>query len=372
VRIVVACDKFKGSLTAGEATAAIATGIRQVRPDIEVVEIPVADGGDGTVEVTVSAGGRQQAVSVSGPLGTPTRAWFATLHDVAVVESAQACGLSGLTPSPSTALHAGTRGVGELMAAALGTGSRTLVVGLGGSASTDGGAGLAQALGIRLLDRNGNELPPGGGALVDLAHVDARGRDRRLDQVEVIAACDVTNPLLGARGAAHVFSPQKGAGPDEVARLEDGLRTLAEVLLQDCGIDVTGISGGGAAGGLAAGLVAFAGARIESGARFLLDVLEFEAQLADADLVITGEGSLDHQTLAGKVPAVIAGLADERAIPVVAIAGRVQLDAADAAAAGIRSTYALTDLAGPEEAMANAAALLARTGAMVAKDLPAA
>ena len=292
-------------------------------------------------------------------LGRPVPAEYAVLGEVAIVESAQACGQSRIPIGPESALHSHSAGVGELITAALDEGCRQLVVGLGGSACTDGGSGMARALGARLTDSAGRELAYGGAALTELADIDLTGLDPRLAECTVQIACDVTNPLLGEAGAAPVFGPQKGAGPAEVTRLAAGLACYAERVRQACGIDIGALPGGGAAGGLAAGLVAFAGGRIGSGIEYLLRLLGFADRLAGCALVITGEGCLDRQSLAGKAPAGVARLAARHRVPVLAVAGSVQLDPAELAGAGIAAAYSLTDLVGAERAHRDAANALA-------------
>jgi glycerate kinase len=358
-RLILAPDKFKATLTAPEAAEAMAVGAGRALPAAELIQLPVADGGDGTVAVTVQAGGRPREVQVRDALGRPVPAHYAVLGGSAVIESAQACGLRRLPVNPDTALTASSAGVGELMRAALDAGCRDLVIGLGGSACTDGGSGMARALGVRMTDATGRELPYGGGSLAELATIDTSGLDPRLAECTVRIACDVTNPLLGDTGAAPVFAPQKGAGPAEVARLAAGLAHYAELVRQARGIDVGRLPGGGAAGGLAAGLIAFAGGQIVSGIEYLLELLGFADRLAGCSLVITGEGCLDAQSLAGKAPAGVAELAGRHGVPVLAIAGRVELDAAALAAAGFVAGYSLTDAVGASRAEREAASALA-------------
>lgn len=261
---------------------------------------PVADAGEGTVDAFVTAGAMRRTARVSGPLGEPIVASYAMVSDLAVIEAAQAAGLHLPDPGPVTALRASTRGVGELVRAALDEGCRRIVLGLGCSATTDDGAGLAAALGARWLDADGRDVPPGGGSLHRLTSIDITGLDPRIADVEVTVACDVDNPLLGPEGAAAVFAPQKGARDSEVEILENGLVNYAVLLRDGMGVDVFALPGAGAAGGLAAGAVAFLGARITSGSELLLDLLAVDEALNNAGLVITGEGSLDHQSLRGR------------------------------------------------------------------------
>jgi glycerate kinase len=359
LRLILAPDKFKTTLTAAEAAQAMAVGARRALPTAELIEFPVADGGDGTVAAAVAAGARPRQVLVRDALSRPVPAEYALLGDVAILESAQACGLRQVPLGPESALHSHSAGMGELIAAALDEGCRQLVVGLGGTACTDGGSGMARALGVRLTDSSGRELAYGGAALTELADIDIAGLDPRLADCSVQIACDVTNPLLGESGAAPVFGPQKGAGPAEVARLAAGLSRYAERVRQACGIDIDTLPGGGAAGGLAAGLVAFAGGRIGSGIEYLLRLLGFADQLAGCALVVTGEGCLDTQSLAGKAPAGVARLAGRHRVPVLAVAGSVQLDPTELAGAGIAAAYSLTDLFGAVRARSDAAQALA-------------
>ncbi|MFL6163771.1 MAG: glycerate kinase [Jatrophihabitantaceae bacterium] len=358
-RLILAPDKFKATLTAAEAAAAMAAGARRALPTAELVQLPVADGGDGTVAAAICAGAQARQVSVRDALGRPVSARYAVLGDTAIVESAQACGLDRVPVTPDSALGSHSAGVGDLIAAALADGCRELVIGLGGSACTDGGAGMARALGVRMTDGAGRELPYGGGALTELAAIDIAGLEPRLRQCTVRIACDVTNPLLGAAGAAAVFGPQKGAGPAEVRRLAAGLVNYAEQVRQACGIDIGRLPGGGAAGGLAAGLVAFAGGQIGSGSDYLLRLLGFAELLAGSALVLTGEGCLDEQSLAGKAPAGVARLAGRHGVPVLAVAGRVRLTPAALAGAGFAAAYSLTDLLGADRAERDAANALA-------------
>jgi glycerate kinase len=362
VRIVIAPDSFKGSLEADEAAAAIAAGVVRSRPDATVVLRPIADGGEGTVAAALAAGYRAGQVSVEGPDGAPVVATFAHDGTTAVLELAAAAGL-GLLHRPAP-LTASTRGVGELVLAALDAGAGRIVLGLGGSATTDGGGGMLQALGVRLLDDDGTDLPPGGGALGRLARIDVGGLDRRLAGVEFVVATDVDNPLLGEHGAAAVFGPQKGASAGDVAVLDAALARFAEVLARDLGAQVADLPGAGAAGGTAAGAVAVLGARLVSGAGLVCDLIGLDAALTGADLVITGEGSLDGQTLRGKAPAEVAARARAAGVPCVALAGVVRLSPDELAAAGFAGAHALTEvepdlarcLAAPAEVLADLAA----------------
>jgi glycerate kinase len=341
VRIVVAPDSFKGSLSADRAAAAIAAGIGRVLPGAEPVLRPLADGGEGTVAAAVRAGFRPRTVRVTGPDGRPVDAVLAVQGTTAVLELATAAGL-GLLDRPAP-LAATTRGVGELVRHALDAGAGRIVLGIGGSATTDGGAGMLQALGLRLLDAHGADVPPGGGGLARLDRMDASGLDARLAGVEFVVASDVDNPLTGPSGAAHVFGPQKGASADDVVALDAALERYAAVLARDLGAAVATTPGAGGAGGTAAGALAV-GARLVSGAGLVCDLIGLSEALAGAALVITGEGSLDEQTLRGKAPAEVARRARVAGVPCLAVAGRVALGAEQLAAAGFAAAHALTEV----------------------------
>jgi glycerate kinase len=349
MRVLVAPDKFKGSLTAEQAAAAIEAGLRRARPDATVVRVPVADGGDGTLAAVLAAGGRRVQVRATGPTGQPVDAAVALMGDAAFVEMAEASGLRRLPGGVPAPLEATTYGTGELVRAALDAGARRLLLGIGGSATTDGGAGMATALGVRLTDADGSELPPGGAALLRLAHVDTAGLDPRLGQVEVTVACDVDNPLVGPDGAAAVYGPQKGAGPDDVLLLDSALRRYARVLAEDLGLDLAAVPGAGAAGGLGAGAIAFLGASLRPGIELVLELVGFAERLAGADLVVTGEGALDAQSLRGKAPHGVARAAAGEGVPVVALAGVVEVAERELRAAGFEEAHALTELEGDVE-----------------------
>jgi glycerate kinase len=359
---LVAPDKFKGSLTAAAAAQAIREGLLQARPGLDVVLAPVADGGDGTVDAAVAAGYDAVAVTVTGPTGEPVEARFAHTGDTAVVEMSAASGLRRLptpTPTPETALAATTYGTGELLRAALDRDVTRIVLGVGGSATTDGGTGMAQALGVRFLDRDGRELPPGGAALEALDVIDVAGLDHRVSETEIVVASDVDNPLVGRRGAAAVYGPQKGAGAAEVEQLERALTRLADAVARQLDVDLATMPGAGAAGGTGGGAVAFLGARIVSGIELLLDLVGFSEALGEADLVITGEGSLDAQSLAGKAPWGVARATAAAGVPVVAFAGRSLLPMSEAQAAGFAAVHTLAELQpDPDRSLREAASLL--------------
>jgi len=369
MKIVVAPDKFKGSLPATQVAAAIAAGLHAGRPGAEVVTIPVADGGEGTVDAAVAAGFERVPVTAAGPAGDPVRASYARRGEVAVVELAGVCGLARLPGGRPAPLTASSFGAGEVLRAALEAGARRIVLGVGGSASTDGGAGLLQALGARVLDTCGEPVRPGGAGLREVAALDLTGLHRALYPAEIILAADVDNPLTGPDGAAEVYGPQKGASPAEVAALDAGLRRWAAVVAAAVGRDWSRTPGAGAAGGVGFAALAVLGATRRPGIELVLDLAGFETALDGADLVITGEGSLDAQSLAGKTPVGVARAAARRGIAVVAVAGRSTLKEAELAAAGIAAVYPLTDLEPDlERCRAEADRLLRRTGQMIARD----
>ncbi|WP_405463730.1 glycerate kinase [Streptomyces jietaisiensis] len=371
-RVLVAADKFKGSLTAAEVAERVTTGLRRVVPDLKVESLPVADGGDGTVAAAVAAGFARREVPVAGPLGGEVAAAFALRGGTAVVEMAEASGLQRLPGGVPAPLTASTHGTGELLRAALDAGARTLVLGVGGSASTDGGAGMLTALGARLLDAGGAPVPPGGGGLAALASADLSGLDPRLAEVELVLAADVDNPLTGPKGAAAVYGPQKGASPQDVRALDAALARFAGVLEASLGAraaECAATPGAGAAGGLGHAALLL-GARFRPGIEVMLDVLGFAPALERASLVITGEGSLDAQTLHGKAPAGVAAAARAAGRQVVAVCGRLALSPGELAAAGVSRAYALTDLE-PDVArcLAEAGPLLERLAERLARDL---
>ena len=333
-RVVCAPNAFKGSLGAAEAAAAMAAGVRDAGGGAVAVEVPVADGGDGTLDVLLAAAGgagRAEALRVSGPLGGEVDArlgWVAA--DTAVVEMAEAAGLRLVPVGRRDPLRATTYGVGELVRAAIDRGARRLVVGVGGSATSDGGAGLIAALGARLLDASGAELPRGGGALGALDRIDLADLDPRLRECRIEVAVDVRSPLLGPAGAAAVFGPQKGASPRDVARLEAGLAHYAAIACAAVGAPVSRAAepGMGAAGGSAFGLAVVCGAVLVPGAALVCDLVGLDAAMADAWLVLTGEGRLDASTSAGKAPAEVARRAAAAGVPCIALAGAVERPAA--------------------------------------------
>ncbi len=373
MRVVVAPDKFKGSLTAPEVAGRIAAGLVAAVPEASVVQVPVADGGEGTLEAAEAAGFRRVPVRVAGPTGAPLDSSLAVRGRTAVIEMAAASGLAVLPGGQRAPLEATSLGTGQLVRAALDLKCTGVVLGIGGSACTDGGAGLLVALGARLLDADGHELPAGGGALRDLAQVDLTGLDPRLADTSFVLATDVDNPLLGVHGAAAVYGPQKGAAPADVAVLEQGLARWATVL--DAALGQTGPGrvadqpGAGAAGGVGYAAMAALGAVRRPGIDVVLALTDFAAHVTGADLVVTGEGSLDAQTLHGKAPAGVAAAARAAGVPVVAVAGRCVLTADELRAAGIEAAYALLDEEpDADRCMREAGPLLERLSERIARD----
>jgi glycerate 2-kinase len=344
VHVLVAPDKFKGTLTASEVAARVTAGIAAVAPEVPVREVPVADGGDGTVDAALAAGFTRVPVRAQGPVGKPVDTAFALRDGVAVVEMADVSGLRLLPRDGLAALEASSYGTGEVIAAALDHGCHTVLLGIGGSASTDGGAGLLTALGARLVDADGAELALGGAALARLARLELDGLHPKLASTAVVVASDVDNPLLGPNGAAAVYGPQKGADPDDVALLDAALAHWADVLDAATGTALRDRPGAGAAGGVGYGALAALGAELKPGIDMVLELVGFADALPGARLVVTGEGSLDEQTLSGKAPAGVAAAAVAAGIPVVTVSGRLALRPEQLAAAGVKQAYALTDI----------------------------
>jgi glycerate 2-kinase len=368
-RVVVASDAFKGSLTSAEVGAAVALGIRDVVPSAEVAVVPVADGGEGTVAAACWAGFDPVPATVAGPTGQPVEATLAVGpfggRRTVVVEMADACGLGRLPDATPAPLTASSRGLGEALRAALDLEPALLVVGVGGSASTDGGAGMLAALGARVLDAAGEDLPDGGAALARVATVDTAGLDSRLGRVSIVLAADVDSPLTGPRGAARVFGPQKGATAEDVEVLDAALARWAEVVAPAA----AAVPGAGAAGGVGFALMGVLGATRRPGVDVVLDLVGLDASLAGADLVVTGEGALDDQTLAGKAVTGVTRLARGRRVPVVAVCGTDLLGPARAAALGLAGVYALSDLEpDPVRSITGARELVRRTAARIARE----
>jgi glycerate 2-kinase len=368
MRVIIAPNAFKGSLSALEAAEAIAEGVRVAARDVELVLVPIADGGDGTVDALVAATqGERRTLRVRGPLGDPVDAQYGLIDggSTAVIEMAKAAGLALVPEERRDPRITTTYGVGELLQHAYDAGARHFIVGIGGSATNDGGAGMAQALGYHLLDQDGLELAPGGLALKRLARIHVGGVHANWKETELEVACDVTNPLTGPRGASAVYGPQKGATPEMVTELDAALHHFAEIIRRHLGVDVEQLPGAGAAGGLGAGLVAFLGARLQPGAEMVVEALHLDERLIGAHLVITGEGRLDSQTARfGKGPAAVARHAKNARIPVVAIGGSVA-DEAELRLLfdGLEAT--VVEPSSLEDAMAQARPLLVRAATRV-------
>ncbi len=380
VRIVIAPDKFRGTLEAAEVASALAAGLTAVRADLDLRCCPVADGGEGTLAAALANGWEQVTTTVAGPLGAPLAAAFGrgSLDDepAGLVELSVASGLA-LIPADATGrrrtdpLGATRRGTGELIRAALDAGCATVILGIGGSACTDGGAGLLTALGARFLDAAGTPVPPGGGGLAELARVDLSGLDPRLARTRFVVACDVDNPLTGERGAAAVFGPQKGADADDVATLDANLGRLVEVLAAELGpVAREGAvrPGAGAAGGVGYAAMTVLGAEPRPGVDVVLDLVGLDGQVAGADLVITGEGSLDSQSLGGKTPVGVGRLAAAHGVPVVAVSGRCTLSADQLREAGFSAGYALADR-DPVRCFTDTATMLTEIGREIGEQL---
>lgn len=371
MKIVVAPNAFKGCLTASEAARAMAIGVGRAFPGAEIVHVPVADGGDGMVDVAVEAlGGELRHVTVTGPLFEPLDSTFCYVPSdrFAAVEMALASGLALVPPDQRDPTRTTTLGTGELIAAALDLEVSRIGVGIGGSATTDGGIGMASALGVRFLDADGSEVRPAGGELGRIRRIDVLNLDPRVRDVRIEAMCDVDNPLCGPNGAAHVYGPQKGATPDQVRLLDAGLANLADVIESDLGIKVRDLPGAGAAGGLGAGLYAFLGAELKRGVDLVLDLVGLDAKLAGADLVLTGEGQIDFQTAFGKAPAGVGAAAKRQGIPCVAIAGSVGGGVTDLVEVGIVAVFSLCSRPMTlDDAMSDAAILLDATAEQVVR-----
>lgn len=344
MKIVIAPDSFKESLTALEAAQAIENGMRKVLSEANFVKIPMADGGEGTVQSLVDATeGRIITKTVTGPLGEPVEAFFGISGDkkTAVIEMAAASGLHLVPIEKRNPLITTTRGTGELIIAALEYGIEHIIIGIGGSATNDGGAGMAKALGIKMLDAVGKEIAEGGGALAEIAAINTAAIDPRLASVRIEVACDVDNPLTGPRGASAIFGPQKGATPEIVQQLDANLSHYADMIRKEIGTDIEQIAGAGAAGGLGGGLMAFLSAELKSGVDIVLEATKLEDQLKDADFVITGEGKIDGQTVFGKTPIGVAKTAKKHSIPVIAIAGSLGSDSHKVHEHGIDAVFSI-------------------------------
>ena len=374
MRIVIAPDKFKGSLSAPDVARHLDAGLQSATGhNLDILRIPVADGGEGTLDAAVGSGFTRRSALVSGPTGQPLRAEFAVRGREAVIEMAAASGLAvlpgsagGAAPDSASAKGATSLGTGELIRAALDAGCRQIILGVGGSANTDGGAGVLQGLGAQLLDAQGHELPPGGAALARLDRIDFSGFDSRLDEARFVLASDVDNPLLGTEGAPAIFGPQKGATPEDVATLDAALQHFVNVLADEIGpraLRAADSPGAGAAGGVGYAAIAVLAATRRPGIDVVLELTGLADRLAGADLVITGEGSLDEQSLLGKTPMGVARAAARAGVPVVAVCGRTTLTPSQQKDSGFRQVYPLTSLESKVEiCIAEAGPLLEQLG----------
>jgi len=366
--VVVAPGPFKGALAASDAARAIGAGVRLTAQGATTHLAPIADGGEGTMDALVAASsGIQKFATVLDPLGRPVRAGFGLLPgSIAVVELAQASGYERVSPTELDPEEASTFGTGELIRAALDHEPQTVIVGVGGSATTDGGLGLARALGVRLLDVEGEELEGRGRDLSRIVAIDTSQLDPRIATTEILVACDVDTPLHGEHGAARVFGPQKGAAPDAVERLDAGLAALERLFAEQCGVELGGVPRAGAAGGAAGGMAAMLGARLEPGAHLVLDAVGLDDLLAGADLCVTGEGSLDHQTLSGKGPAAVAKRARSAGVPCVALCGALRLGPGQVRDADFAAAFAVgRGIRTLEEALVQTERDLAAAGASI-------
>ncbi len=373
MRIAIAPNAFRGSLSAFQAALCISDGLSKSRLSSEPILMPLADGGDGTLDVVYRAlGGEKLSLTVTGADGTPVTAQLGLMSDgqTAIVELAQASGIEQIPRDRRNPLHTTTYGTGELIRAAVERGFHRIIVGLGGSATNDGGAGAMQALGAKLLDSDGKEIAPGGAGLSRLARIDASGVKQLLHDTEIIALCDVDNPLTGSNGASRIFGPQKGANEDMIQQLDAALAHYAMIIKRDVGRDVLTAPGGGAAGGIAAGLMAFANAQLAPGAETLMKLLGYDQLIEEVDLLITGEGKLDAQTMGGKAVRAIADAALRREIPVIALVGILDCSDDDLRAMNIDAAYSI--VTGPcniHDAIANAANWLTLTATQVGNTL---
>jgi glycerate 2-kinase len=363
---VLAPDKFKGSLDAPAVAESLAEGIREGLPDASLVLRPIADGGEGTVDCAVGAGFDQVLVKARGPFGEPGEARIAVRGGHAVIELAEICGWPRRPDGEQAPLEADTRGVGDAVLAALDRGCRRLTIGVGGSLSSDGGLGFARALGVRALGPDGAEIGYGGGALLGLRRLDVSGLDPRLCETELMLATDVDSPLLGPRGAARLFAPQKGAGGRETVLLEEGLSHLADHVEVTAGRGLRDMPGAGAAGGVAVAAVGLLGAEITAGAELFAALMRLEELVRDADLVITGEGRWDEQTLGGKGPMHVAAVARSAGRPVLVVAGAIEVDATALRSAGVAHALALGQIEPDAQiCMTQAASLLVEAGRLL-------
>ncbi len=367
--VLIAPDKFRGTLTASQAAHAVASGWRRGRPGDSVVAVPMADGGEGTLDALIDAlGGERRRAWVHGPLGDPVDAEYGVISGAsgvtAVVEMARASGLGLIGEARRDPSRTSTRGTGELILAALGHRPTEVIVCVGGSATNDGGAGLAQGLGVRLVNASGSEIGPGGASLLDLERIDVSGLEPAAARTRFLVACDVDNPLTGPQGASVVFGSQKGATSDDVLLLDRALGHLAAVIYRDLGLDVRGLAGGGAGGGLGAGMVAFLGAHLRPGVELVMDAVRLARCLEAADLVVTGEGKVDQQSLHGKVLDGVIGAARTAGVPAIVMCGRAESRPFDV------PVFDLVGRFGEERAVMDARSALEALASEVAAELP--
>lgn len=369
MRIVVAPDSFKESLSASKAAQAISEGIKKIAPESEIVSIPMADGGEGTVEALVTAtSGKIVAVNSVDALNRPINSFFGVVGNgkTVVIEMAAASGIELLSAEERNPLATSTYGTGLLLKAAIDAGFSEIIIGIGGSATNDGGAGMAQALGFKLLDKNGHQIGLGGESLLKLHRIDCSEVHSSLSKVKITVACDVQNPLVGPNGATSVYGPQKGATPEMIETLEQGMLNYAKVLNNEFGTDYSNISGAGAAGGLGAGLMAFCNAQIRSGFELIAELTDLEQQIGSADLVFTGEGKIDSQTAYGKTISGIAKLCKKHHVPLIALAGMVSGDLTQLYNQGLTSAFAIANRPMTlDDSKNNAATLLSSTSEQV-------
>ncbi|MCT4703115.1 glycerate 2-kinase [Enterobacteriaceae bacterium H20N1] len=358
MKIVIAPDSYKESLSALDVAQAIEKGFREIFPDALYISVPVADGGEGTVDAMIGATqGSKMATTVTGPLGEPVTACWGMSGDgkTAFIEMAEASGLALVPSEKRNPLVTTSHGTGELILCALDNGARNIIIGIGGSATNDGGAGMMQALGARLADANGKEVSPGGGSLLSLNSIDISGLDKRLESCVINVACDVTNPLIGDNGASRIFGPQKGASEAMIVELDRNLAHFADVIKKHLRIDVRNAPGAGAAGGMGAALMAFLGANLRSGVEIVTEALNLEEHIHDCSLVVTGEGRMDSQSIRGKVPIGVAAVAKKYRKPVIGIAGSLSKDVAVVHQYGIDAVFSvLHSVSTLDEALKNA------------------
>ncbi|MDK2917538.1 MAG: glycerate 2-kinase [Candidatus Petromonas sp.] len=369
--IVLAPDSFKESMTAKEVCEAMEKGIKKANPNIKCIKVPMADGGEGTMQSLVDAtDGKVYKVKVQGPLGAEVEAEYGILGDgeVAVIEMASASGIHLVPKEKRNPMKTSTFGTGQLIKACLEHSIKKLLIGIGGSATNDGGAGMVQALGGKLLDSDGNELPLGGGELRKLAQIDLSNLDDRLKDVEVEVACDVNNPLVGEKGASYVFGPQKGATEEMVKVLDENLRHYGVKIKECLGIDIVEVPGAGAAGGLGAGLMAFLNGTLKNGLEMVVEYTKLEQKVKEADMVWTGEGSIDHQTIYGKTPYGVARVAKKYKLPVIALAGRIGDGIEPLYDSGIDAIYSIMQgVSSLEDALINGRRNVKKTSENVAR-----